>query len=328
MMRIIGVTMVSNEADVVEAVVRHNLQYLDAVVVLDHVSVDKTLEVLTRLAAEGLPVVVLKDRDRAFRQGERITTMARRYLAELDAEWCFALDADEFIRAPSRQALEASLEAIPAGAHGLVSLQNYVGLTSPGQAHPLRRFTRRLRTERTVPRKVVIRRGFEALPHSQISLGNHAALQVLEGRVQPLPHAELLGVTLAHVPVRSPRQVAQKVVIGWLATRLTQPERFARPGQSMPNLHWAALFERLARGDPVDDSFTREAVAAYVGGPVDDSELVEDPVATVDVRYAETGEAAPFAALATWADQVVGELLRPAARAAEAPTPVPPAGSS
>src|SRR5690349_3393112 len=124
-MRIIGVTMASNEADVIEAFVRHNLRFLDALVVLDHVSVDRTPELLVRLAGEGLPLVVLRDRDRAYRQGERTTMLVRRYLAELDAAWCLPIDADEFIRCDSRAALEAALAAVPAGAHGLVPLQNY-----------------------------------------------------------------------------------------------------------------------------------------------------------------------------------------------------------
>jgi hypothetical protein len=309
-MRIIGVTMASNEADVIEAFVRHNLQFLDAMVVLDHVSVDRTLEILTRLAGEGLPLVVLKDRDRAYRQGERMTLLARRYLAELDADWCFAIDADEFIRCESRPRLEAALGAVPAGVHALVALQNYVAGSDGSDPQVLRRITRRLRQERAVSRKVVVRRGFEALPTGQISIGNHAALQVLEGEVKPLPHLPLEGVALAHVPVRSPRQVAQKALIGWLAMRLTRPERYARPGQAIPASHWRALFERLARGDPVDESFTREAIAAYVGGPVDDAELVHDPVPTVDVRYVESAEPSPLASLANWADQVVGEMLQ------------------
>ena len=297
-MKLIGVTMVSNEADVVEAFVRHNLAFLDALVVLDHVSVDRSPQILARLAHEGLPLTLLRDNERAYRQGERMTALARRYLVELDADWCFAIDADEFIRCPSRAALEDILRAVPRGVHGLVALQNYVGSTgAPGEPHVLRRVNRRLARERAVSRKVAIRRGFETLPTGQVSIGNHAVLQVLDGRPMPLPHVPLEGVAYAHVPVRSPQQVAQKALVGWLAMRLTRPERYVAPGQAGPASHWNALYERLARGDAVDGSFMTEA------------DLVEDPVETAaELRYADWAAAQPLAVLARWADQLVTEI--------------------
>src|SRR5687767_3070440 len=119
--------MASNEGDIIEAFARHNVRFLDALVVLDHASTDPTPAILASLVAEGLPIVVLHDPDRAFRQDQRQTYLARRYLAELDADFCFVLDADEFLKAPSRAGLEGSLAALPAGHAGAIALQNYVG---------------------------------------------------------------------------------------------------------------------------------------------------------------------------------------------------------
>jgi hypothetical protein len=42
MMRVVGITMVKNEADIIEAFVRHNLRFLDALVVVEHASADGT----------------------------------------------------------------------------------------------------------------------------------------------------------------------------------------------------------------------------------------------------------------------------------------------
>lgn len=227
-LRIVAVSMVSNEADVIEAFVRHNGGILDALVVLDHGSCDRTLEILMQLAGEAdVPLVVLQDLDRAFRQGERITMMARRYLSELSADWCFALDADEFIGCESRAVLE--------------------------QVH------------------------------------------------------------LAHVPVRSAEQVAQKAIIGWLGTRLSQPERFAAAGQTTPAAHWKSLFDRIAAGTALDEGFMREAIAAYVGGPVCDADLVADAVPVPEalrLRYTAAG-VTPYATIATWAGRMVAERLAP-----------------
>src|SRR5687768_8625765 len=181
-MKLIATCMASNESDVIEAFVRHNLSVLDAVVVLDHGSVDRTPEILRSLAGEGLPLVVLEDRDRAFRQGERQTYLARRYLGELQADFCFLLDADEFVRMDSRAALESGLAALPPDAHGLVRLQNYVGVGADGGAlNPVARITRRMAGERRPVRKAVVRAGFARGAKGHVSLGNHAAVRVVSG---------------------------------------------------------------------------------------------------------------------------------------------------
>jgi hypothetical protein len=309
-MKIIGVAMVSNEADVIEAFVRHNLRFLDALAVLDHLSMDRTGEILESLRAEGLPLVQLHDSERAFRQAERQTGLAKRYLGESAADYCFCLDADEFIRCGSRARLEASLAALDRRACGLVPHQNYFGMGPDTTCvDPVRRLTRRLATERSVARKVVLRHDFAADPASQVSFGNHAALRVIAGKVEPWPHQLVEGVHLAHYPVRSAEQVAKKALLGWPAFRLLQPERFTRPGQA-PSGHWRALFDRLAAGAPIDDALLADAIAAYAGGdhlePVRDEDLVDDPLdARHELRYTEPDTDTALAALARWCDAMV-----------------------
>lgn len=323
-MIIIATCMAANESDVIEAFVRHNLSLLDGLVVLDHRSVDATPRIMQALRAEGLPLVAMSDPDIAFRQGERQTEMARRYLRQLEADFCFVLDADEFIRAPSRAALEASLGALPAGAFGAVNLQNYVE-AAPGAsgANPLRRITRRLAVERNTPHKVVLSRRFAQEEGWMVSLGNHAVARIEEGRPVAGPHALLQGVTLAHFPVRSPEQIAKKALLGWLSHRLSGFEaRLPKDRKGpVPISHWGAVFADLASGQAkVDDDLRRRAIALYVGarggagGPpelVAEGELVDDPLpCSFDLRYAELAAPTPIAALASWADGLVTQLTR------------------
>ena len=54
--RLVGVGMVKNEADVVETSIRHNLRFLDEMIVLDHDSTDATPTILSSLVDEGLPL--------------------------------------------------------------------------------------------------------------------------------------------------------------------------------------------------------------------------------------------------------------------------------
>src|SRR5258708_24064858 len=125
-MRLVGVTMVRNEADVIEAFVRHNLSVLDGLVVVDHDSIDGTREILGKLVSEGLPLRVVPDADPAYRQSETMTALAREALAQDAADFAFALDADEFLKVESRAGLERGLAEVPAGMHAAVHWPTYV----------------------------------------------------------------------------------------------------------------------------------------------------------------------------------------------------------
>ena len=314
-MKLIGTCMARDESDVIEAFVRHNLRFLDALVILDHGSVDDTPDILAALGREGLAIEVLRDPVRAFNQGARQTEMARRYLRGTQADFCFALDADEFIRAPSREALEASLGRLPAQAYGALAVQHYLGATHPLESNPLLRLTARLGDDHASGHKVVLRRSFADDPAAQVALGNHAAVRVEQGSARPFAHAIVEGVKLAHFPVRSAEQVATKAIIGWLSHRLTRPERFLgdTQGKVVPASHWRELFDMISSGRvQVGPALLAEATAAY-GGPLPPGSaphaLVEDPLGcTFELRYTRPGAASPLATLAAWTDRLVTDV--------------------
>ncbi|MGA1615027.1 MAG: glycosyltransferase family 2 protein, partial [Lutimaribacter sp.] len=47
-----GLAVVKNEADIIEAMIRHNLHFLDALVVVDNASADQTAQIVAALAQE------------------------------------------------------------------------------------------------------------------------------------------------------------------------------------------------------------------------------------------------------------------------------------
>lgn len=136
-MRRFGVVMVRNEADVIEASVRHNLTVLDGLVVIDHGSFDGTSEILARLRDEGLPLRVVRDLSPAFFQAERITAIAHETLARERANFVFAIDADEFIKVESREALDRALAELPGDVHAVAHWLTYVPESLDGGAGTL-----------------------------------------------------------------------------------------------------------------------------------------------------------------------------------------------
>ena len=140
MTRLIGISCVGNEADIVEAFVRHHATLLDHLVILEHNTLDGTREILDRLVAEGLPISVEHSTERKHLQVAFTNRLLRVALTKQRADWVFPLDCDEFLVVPTRADLDAALmQAGPA--HGRIKSINYV--PSPAddvtEPHPLLR---------------------------------------------------------------------------------------------------------------------------------------------------------------------------------------------
>jgi len=286
-MRLFGVSMVRNEADVVEAFVRHNLAVLDGLIVVDHGSIDGTSEILAKLQAEGLPLRVMREPEPAYRQSATMTRLAREALAQDAADFVFALDADEFLKLDARATLERALSEVPAGTHAVMHWLTYVpdafegcpGAFGPGH------LWWRLKTERRRLFKVIVGRGLLERLEDTVAMGNHCVRG--PDKVAPRPHARLRQdvVALAHCPVRSRSQLKGKIIVGYLAHLATQPQDRRLAG------HWRDLYAELRAGADLPEERLREIACNY-GVPAKMAqspsaiELVEDPVAlAIEQRY-------------------------------------------
>ncbi len=297
--------MVRNEGDIVETFVRHNLTILDGLLVVDHGSIDGTSEILAALVREGLPLGVQRDDRRAQFQSEVLTERVRAGF-ENGADFVFALDADEFIKARSKALLVDALRSVPAGMHAVAHWQTYVpDFAEPAPAHPLERARRRLAQERHGLHKVIVARHFAADPASVVAGGNHLVLPCASDQapLEPVRHARLSAdvVAIAHLPVRSGRQLADKVRTGWLA------HLAARRNNPDLAFHWRELYEELRDSGTFAPQRLAEIAANY-GIPRESWQLaasialIEDPLPTVTpIRYADLACKDPSARLNSFA---------------------------
>jgi hypothetical protein len=96
-MRLVMTVMVRDEADVIEAMVRHHLnQGLDEILVTDNGSVDGTREILQRIADEDARLHIDDEPIQRKQQAETVTRMARSAAVDYGADWVINADADEF----------------------------------------------------------------------------------------------------------------------------------------------------------------------------------------------------------------------------------------
>jgi Glycosyl transferase family 2 len=311
-MKLFGAAMLRNEADIVEAFVRHNLTVLDGLLVVDHGSIDGTSEILAALVREGLPLSVERDERGPQFQSEIITQQVRASFAR-GADFVFALDADEFIKAPSTAKLGDALRAVPPGMHAVAHWHTYVpDFAAPAPAHPLGLARRRLAQERHGLHKVIVARHFVAEPAAVVAGGNHLVLPNASDSApaQPVRHARLSAdvVAIAHLPVRSGRQLADKVRIGWLAHLAAR--------RSNPDLafHWRELYEALPDGqtftpDQLADIASNYGIPRASWQPASSISLVEDPLpAVAPIRYAHLVRKDAPARINTLAQALAGSL--------------------
>lgn len=287
-MRLLGLTLVRDESDIIELMVRHNLAYLDGLAIIDHASTDGTSAILAALMAEGLPISITQDANPKFRQKAMINSLLRHWVHGSDFDWFFVIDADEFIAAPSREALHRTLSGLPTDRAGQLDWPTYVPAFDAGR--PL---ADRLARPRTVVdpghgfRKMAIPRGALSTPGIEVGFGQHVLEAARPGLAvapaHPVPPGEL---ALAHVPIRSPAQYALKVATGWLSLVAQERRRVAQAGQ------WRDAFDAITAGATLDDALLDLFAVNYsvppadwrpVGDRIVDAEPFLQPVAE---RYA------------------------------------------
>jgi hypothetical protein len=242
-MRIVAATRVLDEADIIEAFVRHTAAFVDHHVLLDNGSRDETLAILDALRAEGFALTVLSNRSVAFSEEDANSRLLVEASRGHGAHWVLFLDADEFV---DDRAIDGGLRALlghaseyrPLVSQIKVALTDYVATPSDDPDEPV------------VPRRMVWRgeasTNFKSVVHARvleagarIRAGGHGAFWKGGGEIWPA--AFEAGLTYAHYPERSVWQWMSKFVRGWAKVLAAGEAEVAR-GRSA---HYAEPFALL-----------------------------------------------------------------------------------
>jgi hypothetical protein len=305
-MKLAGISMIGNDADVAEAFVRHTLALLDHLFVIVHCPQDGTREILDALQAEGLRITLVLDNEPAFLQGERLTWLAREAWTAIQPDFAFLLDADEFIVPPERSVIEAALRALPPGvlAGGILSRTFVPTSEDPAdEPHPVRRIRHRVRNEPQVF-KMVLTPAFAGDGSWVIDHGNHGLQHI--GNPEPLQVPGLRELALAHYPVRSAVQVTNKTIIGFLAHLAA-----GRPGVEEQRIatHWRRCYDEMVVQGKTRGMSEQQLVAWFHQRPdlrPREGELVLDPTpAPQPLRYAHFMRNDPYSTLARFTEALI-----------------------
>lgn len=213
-MRLVAVSIVKNEADIIEAFVRHTRAWVDHHLVFDHDSTDGTREILAALQREGLPLTLYTDDALGNLQQARSNFLTRLAAQSFAADWILPLDADEILTGPDRAALEKALAGIGRDQPGSLRLLNYYPSTGDdaAEANPVKRL-RHCSTSPSQTKKIIIPRPLALDAQVSAGKGSHA----LQRGPAPIPDQPLPGsFHLAHLALRSPQHQVLRVVLAEL----------------------------------------------------------------------------------------------------------------
>ena len=254
-MKLAVVSLIRNEADVVETFLRHLGRLFDHAVLMDHGSSDGTSRYLAAAAShygwQHWHVAVPGYHQQAF------TTFALRHVFEhTDADYVFLLDADEFLDVPDRATLEAGLMPLAGNPRvvGHLGWRNCVKLRASGPLGLRTRFW--MAPEASRHCKTILPRGLYEASGGQAhpTTGNH---DIIPGDGVPISYHRV--TQLLHFPIRSLQQLRLKAVCGTLST-------IARTDRPLDELtHWFAMVDRMSRAE-LSEADLIDMVAGYGAG--------------------------------------------------------------
>ncbi len=213
-MRLVAVSIVKNEADIIEAFVRHTLAWVDHHLIFDHDSTDGTRQLLGALRAEGLPITLFTDSALGNLQEARSNHLTHLAAQVQGADWILPLDADEILTGPSRAVLEENLAKIGEDRPASLLLLNYYPTEQDDAAitNPVLRL-RYCQTSPALTKKIMVPRRLALDPELLAGKGSHALYRGAEGVPdRPLP----AGFYLAHLALRSPQHQVLRVILAEL----------------------------------------------------------------------------------------------------------------
>jgi glycosyltransferase involved in cell wall biosynthesis len=251
-MKIAAVSLIKDEADIIELFVRVNSSWADHFFIVDNGSTDYTPHILRRLSEEGFGITVVHDGSVHYQQSRMTTKMVGQAAKSGPYDFVFPIDGDEFVS--DSEAFKHELASLPSGK--LAALEWMTLVPKDGavmsRAAPLFNGFEKRSTELRRVCKVVL--PGELAKVATVSMGNHGALGADGKNIEQV----LLRTPLAHVPVRSKEQIIVKTLVGSHKMSIKEDRK---PGEVF---HWDLIADFLrANGFVVSDEQLRDIALGY-----------------------------------------------------------------
>ena len=256
-MKIVSITAVKNESDIIESFVRYHQNIIDEMIILNNGSTDDTNYILDNLIKEGLPITVLNDTDRYFEPRIKYNCLLRKAFNEFNADIVCPLDVDEFITSDSTNPRHI-LENMVGLTYYSVKWRTYIPTENDDiniKFVPSRIQYIRDESWDTFYKVFLPKELFFEFP-VRLSTGNHV-LVFNDKYKDKVKNIDDSGLILAHFPLRSKEQTMSKVLVGYPNVRC---RKNLQPGQSF---HYNLMFNKRKNDEEVTNNDVTEFAKQY-----------------------------------------------------------------
>ena len=278
--RVVAITMVKNEADIIESFVRHTLSFADMLWIVDHQSTDETGKILQHLKDEGLPIRIELHNEVGYAQSEIMTDIMNRAFRDENADLVIPLDADEFLVENDGNHLRLCNILRNLYTDAIYGISGFCySILEPDEAVDQFLLSRPLQkcTGETSEYHKIIAVGIKVAESKALKLsqGNHY-MMVNDGEDWHTSEEYNLHIAhLAHFPNRSEEQLRSKVLCGWLTnlacyTRDTNTASHWRKGfESCLSGKHLFNVQKICNGAEHSWSYADEYTLSYTSGKMD-----------------------------------------------------------
>ena len=196
---IVGISMVRDEADVIDTTLRHLLAHgVDHLIVADNLSRDATDTILREVALDTDRLTVIDDPELGYYQDRKMSALAVQAF-EMGADWVLPFDADELWYPTHGGTLAEFFADCPADIIEARGWDHVATATDPPGPTPMHRIQHRRPAQQVLPKVA-----FRACSEPYIHMGNHAVNRNgAESRCQ--------GLSYRHFQYRSLGQLKSKI---------------------------------------------------------------------------------------------------------------------
>jgi hypothetical protein len=311
-MRLVVISTIRNEADILEIFVRYHLQIVDRMIIINHRSADSSVQILQSLKKEGLPLEIMEETSIELQQGLFLTRIMKKAVMHYGADWVLPLDADEFIAPAGGGLARDIIEKLPQDRIVKVPWRTYVPLPSDNfqQSNILKRIQHCKRKENQNLRKIMVPSSMAMKKNGLIAAGNHGFVKETYRKQKEFPYIHTDQLVLAHFPIRSSEQIMTKAFVGWLAC-LSKPNK--EPTEAF---HLKVLYDRFKKGGQISPeeltSMALEYATTSGTSALDQNDIIHKPLVPetgdLTLRYTDTLTANPLPILARMAEEFAEAL--------------------
>lgn len=244
-MKIISVTQVKNESDIIESFIRYHINIFDEMIILDNGSADETVFIIHKLIDENLPLKLIKPGDFYHSQNIKLTSLINMAVNEYGADIVLPLDVDEFIISKNPINPRELIETLSQEHYYLVKWITYI--PTPQDNYNIKFIPKRITHTRDENLeefyKVIVPKDIVNMYDVKLSKGNH---DLIFNNVDKSKLVKKnLDLNIAHFPLRSKQQCISKIANGW-------PNTVAVNVDNQPwSFHWKILFDEIKENNDI-----------------------------------------------------------------------------